>query len=215
MRLSILSCVMAKFPKETELEDIVRIMRSSPKLRLLCEEYRVHDANGDKQGKLGIKRKKIPAFIPSALLYGGKGHRNIIGLTDLCFMDVDGINDKQINDTMKILREDAHVVLALRSMSGKGLHFFVRYSFKNMELPQITTMSYKRMAVTYSAVFNTLSLHYNQILHLPIDESCKNAVQTCNISYDEDLYYNPDALPYSLIYEHQKVGKQQKTLQIQ
>ena len=75
-------------------------------------------------------------------------------------------------------------------------------------------MSYKRMAVTYSAVFNTLSSHYTNILNLPIDESGKNAVQTCNISYDEDLYYNPNAEPYTLIYEHQKVGKKQKLLQM-
>ena len=56
--------------------------------------------------------------------------------------------------------------------------------------------------------------HYNNILHLPIDESSKNAVQTCNISYDADLYYNPNALPYTLIYEHQKVGKKHKLLQM-
>lgn len=215
MRLCIFSCLMAKFPKETELDNIVRVMRTSQKLRTLCEEYRKFDAEGNKQGKLRIKRKEIPAFAPSALLYDGKGHHNIIGLTDLCYMDLDNLNDEQINMAMELLRKDDHVVLAMRSMSYKGLHFLVRYRFKDKDQPQITTMSYKRMAVTYSAVFNTLSLHYNNILHLPIDESGKNAVQTCNISYDEDLYYNPDAIPYTLIYEHQKVGKKPKTLQME
>ena len=51
-------------------------------------------------------------------------------------------------------------------------------------------------------------------VYLPIDESCRNAVQTCNISYDEDLYYNPNANPYTLMYEHQKVGKKHKMLQM-
>ena len=205
---------MSKFPKETELDDIVRVMRSSSKLRALCEEYRKYKANGDKQGQLNIKRNKVPAFVPSALLYEGKGHRNIIGLTDLCFMDLDNLNEEQISMAMELLRKDDHVVLAMRSMSYKGLHFLVRYRFKDKEQPQITSMSYIRMSLTYSAVFNTLSLHYNNILHLPIDESGKNAVQTCNISYDEDLYYNPDAIPYTLIYEHQKVGKKHKILEI-
>ena len=205
---------MAKFPKETELDDIVRIMRSSPKLRLLCEEYRMYKAKGNRQEMLKIKRKAIPAFVPSSLLFEGKGHRNIIGLTDLCYMDLDDLNEKEINIAMNTLKEDDHVVLAMRSMSGNGLHFLVRYGFKDREQPQITTMSYIRMSLTYSAVFNTLSLHYSNILHLPIDESCRNAVQTCNISYDEDLYYNPNAIPYTLIYEHQKVGKKHKILQM-
>lgn len=214
MRLCIFNCVTDNYPKETELESIVRVMRSSPKLRALCEKYRMFDAKGNKQEKNRIKRKETPSFISSALLFEGKGHRNIIGLTDLCFMDIDDINDEQINETMKLLREDIHVVLALRSMSGKGLHIFIRYRFKDRELPKITTMSYKRMAITYSAVFNTLSTHYKNIFHLPIDESGKNAVQSCNISYDEELYYNPNALPYTLIYEHQKVGKKQELLRI-
>lgn len=205
---------MAKYPKDTELDDIVRVMRSSQKLRSLCEEYRKYDDQGNRQGKLRIKREKTPAFVPSALLYEGKGHRNIIGLTDLCFMDIDGLNEEQINEAMKSLREDEHVVLALRSMSGKGVHFLIRYRFKDKEQPQINTMSYIRMSLTYSAVFNTLSLHYGNILHLPIDESGRNAVQTCNISYDEDLYYNPSAVPYTLIYEHQKVGKKHNLLQM-
>lgn len=214
MKLCIFSCVMAKYPKSAELDDIVRIMRSSQKLRALCEEYRKYDDQGNKQGKLRIKRKETPAFVASSLLFEGKSHRNIIGLTDMCFMDIDGLDEEQVNEAMKLLREDEHVVLALRSMSGKGLHFFVRYGFKDREQPQITTMSYIRMSLTYSAVFNTLSLHYSNILHLPIDESGRNVVQTCNISFDEDLYYNPDAIPYTLIYEHQKVGKKHNLLQM-
>ena len=203
MKLCIFSCVMAKFPKETELNDIVRIMRTSQRLRALCENYQKHNDVGNKAKKDKIKKWMIPAFIPSALLFDGKAQRNIVGLTNLCYMDIDHIDESQINETLEILKQDEHVVLALHSMSGKGLHFLVKYEFKGMEQPQITTMSYKRMVVTYTAVFNTLSLHYQNILNLPIDESGKNAVQTCNISYDEDLYYNPNAIPYTLIYERQ------------
>ena len=207
MRLCILKNLMTRVPKETELDDIVRVMRTSLKLRALCNKYQKMNESGNKMGMDKIKKGMIPAFVPSSLLYSGKAQRNIIGLTDLCCMDIDHISENQIKKAMDLLRQDEHVVLALRSMSGKGLYFFIKYRFKDMELPQITTMSPKRMAITYTAVFNTLSHHYNNILHLEIDESGKNAVQCCNISYDEDLYYNPNAFPYTLVYEHQKVGK--------
>ncbi len=214
MKLCIFNSLLSKYPQETELDSIVKVMRTSKKLFMLCEDYKKLDVEGDIKGKLKIKRKEIPAFVPSALLYGGKGHRNVIGLTDLCFMDIDGLDEEQINTAMKSLKDDEHIVLALRSMSGKGLHFLVRYRFKDKEQPQIVNMSYIRMALTYTAVFNTLRSYYNNILQLPIDDSCKNVVQTCNISYDEDLYYNPKALPYTLIYDHQKVGKKRSTLQM-
>jgi len=177
--------------------------------------YRKFDAIGNKQVTNQIKRRETPSFVSSVLLYEGKGHRNIIGLTDLCYMDIDHLNEEQINEVMKSLSEDEHVVLAFRSMSGKGIHFFVKYRFKNMEQPQITTMSPKRMVETYFAVFNTLSLQYTNILHLSIDESGRNAVQSSNISYDEELYYNPQAIPYSLIYEPQKAGNKQALLRME
>ncbi len=214
MKLCIFSNVLAKYPKSTELDYIVKVMQSSTKLRTLCEEYRKYDILGNKKEKQRIKRKEVPAFIPSALVFDGKGHRHIIGLTDLCFMDIDGLNEEQINSAMNILKDDEHVVMAKRSMSNKGLHFLVRYRLKDREQPQITTMSYIRMSLTYSAVFNTLSEIYINKLNLPIDESCRNVVQTCTLSYDEELYYNPNATPYTLIYEHQKVGKKHKVLEM-
>ena len=209
MRLCIFKCVMSKYPQETELDDIVRIMRTSNRLRALCEKYRHISGKGQKREKRNFKIKEIPAFIPSSLVFEGKGHRNVIGLTNLCYMDIDHLNVKQIDETMEVLRQDEHVVLAMRSMSGNGLHFMVKYGFKDMEQPQITTMSANKMVKAYIPVFNTLSQHYQMKLNLPIDESGKNVVQTCNISYDEDLYYNPNAIPYTLIFEEPNTTKKQ------
>lgn len=192
---------MSKAPKETELDDIVRIMRTSLRLRGLCKNYSKHVENDNKVKGRKIKKWLIPAVIPSALLYNGKGQRNVVGLTNLCYIDIDRIEEKQIMKTMDLLRRDEHVVLALRSMSGKGLHFLIKYEFEGMEQPNRNTMSWKMMAKTYKSVFNTISKFYSNVLDLPIDESGQNVVQSCNISYDPDLYYNPNALPYTLVYE--------------
>ena len=209
MRLCIFKCVMSKYPQETELDDIVRIMRTSDRLRALCEKYRNISGKGEKREKRNIKIKAIPAFIPSALVFEGKGHSHVIGLTNLCYMDIDHLNVKQMNEAIETLKQDEHVVLISRSMSGNGLHFLVKYGFKDMEQPQITTMSANKMVKTYVAVFNTLSQQYQIKLNLPIDESGKNVVQLCNISYDADLYYNPNALSYTLIFEKPNNTKQQ------
>lgn len=200
MRVSILRFAKAKMPQETELDDIVRIMRSSQKLRGLCEEYKKLADEDNKNEKKRIKQTEIPAFIPSASLYGGKGHQHILGLTNLCYLDIDGISDDQIDGAFLLLRQDEHVVLASRSMSGKGIHILIKYGFVEMEQPWIATMGINKMVKTYKAVFRTISHHYSKSLHLPIDKSGRNVVQSCNISYDKELYYNPKALPHLLSY---------------
>lgn len=105
MRLCIFSNLMSKYPKETELDDIVRIMRTSKKLHALCEKYVMFLEKGNKQEQRNIKIRHIPAFVPSALLFDGKAQRNIIGLTNLCYMDIDHVDDDQINKAIEILRQ--------------------------------------------------------------------------------------------------------------
>ena len=214
MRLCIFKCLIDSHPKETELDDIVKIMRSSDRLRALCEKYNSVSGKGMKRKKNQIKKREFPAFVASSLLFEGKGHRHVIGLTNLCFLDIDHLNEKQINEVMESLRQDEHVVLAVRSMSGSGLHLFVKYQFKDMVYPQITTMSADNMVKTYMTVFNTFSHHYQTKLQLPIDESGMNVVQTCNISYDPELYYNPQAIPYTLLFEQPNDTPKQQMLNI-
>ena len=145
MQVSIFSCLIDKTPKETSLEEIVRIMRSTERLRNLCERRRELIKSGNKFNADLIKRKLLPAFAPDALMYGGKARHNVTGLTDLCFLDIDHISYNEIEESMRLLYNDKHVVLAARSMSGDGLHFLVRYAFQDREQPWIGIMSHVRM----------------------------------------------------------------------
>ena len=98
-----------------------------------------------------MKISKFPAFAPCALFYGGKSRDHVIGLTDLCYLDFDRVEEeKRLIDAMSILRNDSNVVMASRSVSNEGLHILIRYKLKGMELPpQINSMTPKRMQVLY------------------------------------------------------------------
>lgn len=195
MRVTIFKSVKASWPQETELDDIVRIMRSSPKVCEWTQTCRQYLAKGEKKEADKIKISSFPAFAPCASFYEGKARVDVIGLTDLCYLDIDHIeNDGLINEALDILRNDTNVVMASRSVSGKGLHILVRYQLKGFEIPpQRTHMPPKKMQKLYGEVFDYLTLKYQLKLGLEPDYQARNMGHLYIVSYDPDLYYNPNA----------------------
>lgn len=195
MRLTIFNSVKASRPQETELDDIVRIMMSSPKICKRTETCRQYLAKGNKKEADKIKITSFPAFAPCASFYEGKAKNNVIGLTDLCYLDIDHIeNESLINEVLNILRNDPNVVMASRSVSGKGLHILIRYQLKGLEIPpQRTTMTPKKIQNVYGKVFEYLALKYQLKLGLEPDYHARNMGHVYIVSYDPDLYYNPKA----------------------
>ena len=212
MRLCIFSNLMAKYPQETDLNDIVRMMRNSERLQSLCEQRRELLATNRREDADRIKKKLIPAFCPGAFLFDGKGRNNVIGLTDLCFLETDHISEDQIIKAMEVLRNDNHIVLCLRSISGDGLHLIARYRFKDMEQPSYRSMGKNRMNHTYGAVFKTLKNYYQGLLGVSVDSSGFNMERLCLMSFDKDLHYNPNAVPIVFIYEQQNIRKKPRRL---
>ncbi len=195
MRVTIFKSVKASWPQETELDDIVRIMMSSPKICERTQTCRQYLAKGDKKEADKIKISSFPAFAPCASFYEGKARVNVIGLTDLCYLDIDHIeNEGLIIEALDILRNDPNVVMASRSVSGKGLHILVRYQLKGFEIPpQRTKMTPKTMQKVYGEVFEYLALKYQLKLGLEPDYHARNMGHVYIVSYDPDLYYNPNA----------------------
>ena len=176
MRVTIFKSVKASWPQETELDDIVRMMMSSPKICERTQTCRQYLAKGDKKEADKIKISSFPAFAPCASFYEGKARGHGIGLTDLCYLD------------------DPNVVMASRSVSGRGLHILVRYQLKGFEIPpQRTKMTPKTMQKVYGEVFEYLALKYQLKLGLEPDYHAQNMGHVYIVSYDPDLYYNPNA----------------------
>lgn len=215
MKLPIFSKITAKFPQETDLDEIVCAIRESKRIKSFCEERRKLLAKGKKNQADNIKKTKIPAFCPGAFLFGGKGRNNVIGLTNLCFLETDHISEDSILKAKGILCKDGHIVLCYRSMSDNGLHFLVKYKFKNMDTPSYKIMGIDRMNHTYGAVFTTLEAYYQELLGMSIDPSGANMERLCLLADDKDAYYNPDAFPMILEYQHQDLKKKPQKLQLE
>jgi hypothetical protein len=199
MQLSVFKKVTLKMPFDIELDEIVAEMKTGEGLRLRCEHINILVKKGKIKEAKELKKKSLPAFAPAAFLFDGKARGNVTGLTDLCFLDIDHITDEEIEEAMTLLRNDPHVVLAVRSTSVHGLHILVRYKLDGVEHPWIGNMGTNRMNHTYGSVFKTMRHHYQDILQLTIDKLCSNMERLCFYSYDPYLYYNPDVTNNSYI----------------
>lgn len=213
MKVSIFERVISNTQYETDLDDIVRIMTSSQRLRSQCEEYRTHIKNGNLESASIIKMKRIPAFIPSAIMYGGKKREDVVGLTDLCFLDIDHISEEEIEAAKAILKNDSHVVLMARSISNEGLHFIIRYAFKDKDQPRTIDMTRKKLNYVYCSAFQSLCMHYEAKLNLTMDKYSCSMEKLFTLSYDEDTFYNKEAKPIVLRFGNRKGKKPYKILE--
>ena len=110
-------------------------------------------------------------------------------------MDFDNIKEeKQLIDAMNILRNDKNVLLASRSVSNEGLHVLVPYKLKDMERPpERESMTPDEMEDFYADVYNYLADKYLKKLGLMPDYQAGHMERLYIISYDPELYYNPNA----------------------
>ena len=200
MRVNIFKNVVAARPQETELDKIVYMMEFSQELCTRTQVYRQNLAWGHKKKVKNMKITRFPAFTPCAILFEGKTRQDVIGLTDLCFLDIDHIDkEKKIEELLNKLRNDKNVVLASRSVSGDGVHILIRYQQKDTETPpQRTTMSADEMQELYGKIYDHLAVVYLLRLGLEADMGAAHMEHMFIASYDPYLYYNPEAEPLML-----------------
>ena len=200
MRVNIFESVKAPWPQETELDKIVHMMEFSQELCTRTQVYRQNLTWGHKKKVKNLKITRFPAFTPNAILYEGKTRQHVLGLTDLCFLDLDHIDDKKrIEEAINVLRHDSHVVLASRSVSGEGIHILIRYQLKDMKAPpQRATMTADEMQDTFGKVYDFLAVKYLLKLGLEADMEAAHMEHMYIVSYDPNLYYNPHAEPLQI-----------------
>ena len=69
----------------------------------------------------------------------------------------------------------------------------------------------KQRAEQYKQVFEQGNKYYSELTDLPTDGQCKNPNRISTIAYDENLYYNPDAVPFTVTLEAKRpVGRPKK-----
>jgi hypothetical protein len=124
-----------------------------------------------------IKYKNyLPVFTPTGIF----SHRSIKGLQEyngIICLDIDGVQEP---DALKeICKSIPWVMAAFITPSGKGLKVIVK--------TQATVETYKETELEVAEAFLTAT-------GVARDNHCKDIARIQFVSYDPDLYYNPESL---------------------
>ena len=235
-QLSLFRGVHDTQPRPVTLEELVTMMRTDQSVRDLTEKHRYARAMGDERNASRYK-KMMTSFGVAARFEGGRQQKHIVELTGLSLVDIDHIAPERMTEILEKVREDEHTLLAYTTLSGQGLRIIARYetpsnlplygealqaslqdnSCKHPEgAPHRGGAAQRAEGVcwggsNYKQAFLQINEYYSRLTDLATDHQCKNVGRISTIAYDENLYYNPDAVPFVIKLEEKKpVGRPRK-----
>ena len=212
IQLSLFRGVHDTQPRPVTLEELVTMMRTDQSVRDLTEKHRYARSTGDEQGASRYK-KMMTSFGVAALFEGGRRQQHIVELTGLSLVDIDHIPAERMSEVLALVRGDEHTLLAYTTLSGQGVRVLTRYALNDddnvdVDLPSGRQLSSSLTSTLYKTAFLQINEYYSTLTGLPTDGQCKNVGRISTISYDERLYYNPDATPFIVKLEEKKpVGR--------
>jgi hypothetical protein len=125
-----------------------------------------------------IKTKLLPTFRFNFLFKGKANNQNIISSTGLIYLDVDEVDSIPFSD---------YILASWKSLSYTGFGVLVKVD--NLTI------------YNYSKVYNQVS----KILGINTDAGARKATQQTILSYDSNLYHNPNSLVFHFS-ENKKVS---------
>ena len=192
LQLSLFRGVHDTQPRPVTLMELVTMMRTDQSVRDLTEKHRYARATGDEQGAKRYKHM-MASFGVAARFEGGRQQKHIVEYTGLSLVDIDHIEPGDMERIVSLVRADEHTLLAYTTMSGQGLRVLFRYAFSDGD--NLRDVS-KQSAEQYKQAFLHGNAYYEALTGLPTDRQCKNTNRISTIAHDDNLYYNPDAVPF-------------------
>ncbi len=228
LQLSLFRGVKDTQPWPVTLDELVAMMRTDQSVRDLTEKHRYALSVGDKQSARRYKDMML-SFGIAAHFEGGRRYEHITGFTGLSLVDIDHIAPEDMERVLTLVHADEHTLLAYVTMSGHGLRVLFRYAVsKATDCTDYTDLSTDGSSTPHSSnqcnpsnpwldnkeyrqVFEHGNEYYSNLLGIDYDRQCKNTNRISTIAHDDNLYYNPDAVPFVIRPEEKKaVGRPRK-----
>ena len=224
LQLSLFRGVHDTQPRPVTLMELVTMMRTDQSVRDLTEKHRYARTMGDEQGARRYK-KMMASFGVAARFEGGRQQKHIVEHTGLSLVDIDHIAEEDMARVLDLVRADEHTLLAYTTLSGQGLRIIARYeaplssplkgggsTTAMLEAPPLLGGGWE--GASYKQAFLAINEYYQNLTGLATDGQCKNIGRISTIAYDENLYYNPEAVPFTIKLEEKKpVGRPRKRVE--
>lgn len=156
--------------------DILTDIKSGKYIRQVTYIRKCLEAN--KTESYEKAKKGLAAFTPSGLFEGGRNQKALKKYSGIIVLDFDKLSLEDLDACRQAAIADAFTLSVFTSPSGNGLKVFVQT---------------KATPKTHKHIFIELQSYYELLTNLSIDKSGKDITRLCFVSFDADLYYNPNA----------------------
>ena len=127
-------------------------------------------------------KKSLPAFTPSGKFVGGRKLEFLTQYSQTIILDIDKLAPEELTKATHEANQSEFTLASFISPSGNGLKILVKIATPK---------------TAHKETFLKVQAYYEDILKLEIDKSGKDLTRLCFYSYDEKLYFNPDATVFA------------------
>lgn len=169
-QVSIFENTFSKTPYETTIDDMLEAIRDGS-YREKVEKIR---SASSPEAKRKLKNN-IAAFTPSGIFAGGKKNDDLQQHSGFIAVDFDAL-ESDLDTARSVLYADPYTYAGFVSVGGGGLCLLVRIN-----------------QAKHEESFDALEKYYFTKYGYQADQSCRNVSRLRYLSYDPDLYHNPES----------------------
>lgn len=203
-KVTLFNNLLSTTPSEVTLAQVFDRIRTDQDLQLKTELHR---------GGVGQKQK-VPAFVPSALMAGGRRQEHVRELTGLLYFDYDHLSASELPSLLEALAACTYVVGFYRSLGGSGLHVIVSYRvfYYDMQPMPLSELDFchsersQRSHLLWNAVWEEVRRQFEEFINtliprpLSVDRQCKDVARPSAMAYDPDArLYVDSSHPFTVI----------------
>ncbi len=171
--------------RKVSVEEIVELVKNpTPEVKDTLNQAREALAAGGKEDYKKIK-EGLPAVSFSGVFEEIRNKESLTKHSGLMQIDFDHLESDQLIEAKRTLTNDPHVLFLYVSPSGSGL--------KGAVVLDRTPSNDQEHKVAFTAVRN-----YMRTNGLAMDECCKEVCRLAFLSWDEECFFNVEALPLAV-----------------
>ena len=173
-----------------KIEQLVEQMKVETKARLVSamREVLPYILPGDKNDYV----QKVPKLLPAAAFIRKNGIMTMSEYNGIVMLQVNNLSGLMEADAVKErVKELPQTYLAFTGSSGKSVKIWVRFTYPDDLLP----VGREQAELFHAHAYRLAVKFYQPQLPFDIELKEPSLEQYCRLTYDPDLYFNPEAMP--------------------
>lgn len=176
-----------------KIEQLVEQMKKETKAQLVSNMREVlpYILPGDKNDYI----ERVPKILPAAAFVRKNGVMAMPEYNGIVMLQVNGLSGRMEADEVKeCVKELPQTYLAFIGSSGKSVKIWVRFTYPDNRLPD----NREQAEVFHAHAYRLAVKYYQPQLPFDIELREPSLEQYCRLTFDPELYFNPEAMPVYL-----------------